>query len=172
MTRLSALSLSFCLALALLVSTALSAAAAAAPGDDEAQIRAQVERYRQSLIHIDDPSLRQNLWAMTPDVTFIHPRGHERGWKAIDENAYQKIMGGTFSRRNLTLTDGPHIALYGDAAVVEFDWNFDATVREDGSPMHTQGRESQVYIKFPDQGWRLVQVHYSGPAVTGKREGF
>ena len=57
------------------------------------------------------------------------------------------------------------IQLYGDAAVVEFEWDFVATVRADGSLRHTTGRESQVYVKRPE-GWRLVHVHYSGPATT------
>ena len=49
--------------------------------------------------------------------------------------------------------------------MVEFEWDFVATVRADGSLRHTTGRESQVYVKRPE-GWRLVHVHYSGPATT------
>jgi hypothetical protein len=30
----------------------------------------------------------------------------------------------------------------------------------------------RVYIGFQGQGWRLVRVHYFGPPVTGRREGF
>jgi hypothetical protein len=38
--------------------------------------------------------------------------------------------------------------------------------------LHTTGRESQVIAKVPDLGWRLVHVHYSGPAITGTGQGF
>jgi hypothetical protein len=55
--------------------------------------------------------------------------------------------------------------------VAEFDWDFHATLRSDGSPVHTTGRESQFYVKFPDKGWRLVHVHYSGPVVAPPSNG-
>lgn len=45
-------------------------------------------------------------------------------------------------------------------AIVEFDWEFHARKREDGSSVNTKGRESQVYEK-KDGAWRLVHVHYS-----------
>lgn len=72
-------------------------------------------------------------------------------------------MRDTFSQRALQVTTTPVVRFYGDAAVVEFDWEFTATRRRDGSVRRATGRESQVYARTP-QGWRLVQVHYSGPA--------
>ena len=36
-----------------------------------------------------------------------------------------------------------------DAAVVEFDRDFVATLRDAGNPLHTEGRESQVYVNTP-----------------------
>ncbi|UWZ86149.1 YybH family protein [Occallatibacter riparius] len=80
-------------------------------------------------------------------------------------------MGQTFSKRSLKASAEPVIHVYGDAAVAEFDWDFHATLRKDGSPVHTTGRESQFYVKFPDKGWRLVHVHYSGPAVPPPSNG-
>ena len=56
--------------------------------------------------------------------------------------------------------------------MVEFDWDFVATMRADGTAVHTTGRESQVYVNLPAKGWRLVHVHYSGPPVKGPGEGF
>jgi ketosteroid isomerase-like protein len=64
------------------------------------------------------------------------------------------------------------IHVYGDAAVVEFDWDFVATLRSNGASVHSTGRESRVYIKFRDKGWRLVHVHYSGPPVSVPGSGF
>lgn len=71
-----------------------------------------------------------------------------------------------FSRRELRLTGEPVIHLYGDAAVAEFDWEFTATRRADNGERHTSGRESQIYVRRPGRGWRLVHVHYSGPTAT------
>lgn len=65
-------------------------------------------------------------------------------------------MGQTFSKRSLTLADDPVIHIFGDAAVAEFHWDFVATVRSNGSEAHTKGRESQVWVRFPENGWRLV----------------
>jgi ketosteroid isomerase-like protein len=79
---------------------------------------------------------------------------------------FVKLMGQTFSKRSLTPSSEPVIHVFGDAAVAEFDWEFLATLRKDGSPVHTTGRESQFYVKFADRGWRLVHVHYSGPALA------
>jgi ketosteroid isomerase-like protein len=73
-------------------------------------------------------------------------------------------MGQTFSKRSLKLAAEPAIHVFGDTAVAEFHWDFVATLRSNGSEVHTKGRESQVYVRFADKGWRLVHVHYSGPA--------
>jgi ketosteroid isomerase-like protein len=75
-------------------------------------------------------------------------------------------LGQTFSQRTLKNSGDIVVHLYGDAAVVEFDWDFVATLRSNGAPVHTTGRESQVYVKLPSKGWRLVHVHYSGPPVS------
>jgi ketosteroid isomerase-like protein len=103
-------------------------------------------------------------------VSFIHPRGHERGWKQVKENFYEKTMGKTFSERKLTVKD-VEVKVYGDAAVAVFYWDFVAKLREGGNALKTHGRETQVYYKGP-HGWALVHVHYSGMPVTEKRAGF
>ncbi|MDI5367232.1 DUF3225 domain-containing protein, partial [Salmonella enterica subsp. enterica serovar Montevideo] len=61
---------------------------------------------------------------------------------------------------------------FGNAAVAEFDWHFTAVRRDNGQTQHTTGRESQVWAKIPNTGWRIVHVHYSGPAKTGVGEGY
>jgi len=119
-----------------------------------------------------DTELASTLWATSPEVSFIHPRGHERGWEQVAQNLYQQTMGAMFTQRTLRLVGPPAMHVYGDAAVVEFDWDFVATRRDNGESLHTTGRESQVYAWCPDQGWRLVHVHYSGPPVTGVGQGF
>jgi hypothetical protein len=42
--------------------------------------------------------------------------------------------------------------------------------KHDGSPLKTEGRETQV-LRKTDGRWELVHVHYSGMPATGKREG-
>lgn len=135
-----------------------------------AQIRRDIDTYMRS-VDLADPNLAATVWLATPDVSFISPIGHDRGWKQISDDIYVKLMGGTFSKRHLTAKAEPDIHVYGDAAVAEFDWDFVATLRSNGSPVHTTGRESQVYIRFPEKGWRLVHVHYSGPAVPPPSNG-
>jgi len=117
------------------------------------------------------PRRSATIWLTTPDASFISPVGHERGWDQVADDIYVKLMGQTFSKRHLAAQAEPVIHVYGNAAVAEFDWDFVATLRSNGSPVHTTGRESQVYIKFPDKGWRLVHVHYSGPAVPPPSSG-
>lgn len=142
---------------------------AAASAADENQIRQMVARYAKS---VDEASteLAGQIWMDSPDVSFIHPLGHEHGFEQIKKNVYERLMGETFSERHLK----PHdvsVHLYGTAAWAEFYWDFDARFRKDGSPITTHGRETQVYWKTA-QGWRLVHVHYSGMPVTEERQGF
>ena len=73
-------------------------------------------------------------------------------------------MGETFSERKLNVTDIV-VHAYPDMAWAEFNWNFVAKLRSDGSTLTSRGRESQVYRKT-DGRWRLVHVHYSGMPVT------
>jgi ketosteroid isomerase-like protein len=137
----------------------------AKPADSaQGQIRALIDEYTQS-IDAADTAMGAKCWLTTPEASFIHPLGEESGWDQIAADVYGKLMGQTFSKRTLTLAGEPTIHLYGDAAVAEFHWDFVATLRSNGSEVHTKGRESQVYVKLPDKGWRLVHVHYSGPAM-------
>jgi ketosteroid isomerase-like protein len=152
--------------IAALVPSAFAQDASAA----RAQIRRAIDTYMHS-IDAADPNLGATVWLATPDASFINPVGHERGWQQIKEDVYVKLMGQTFSSRHLTAKAEPVIHVYGDAAVAEFDWDFVATMRSNGSPVHTTGRESQFYVRFPKEGWRLVHVHYSGPALPPPSNG-
>lgn len=139
-------------------------AATAADTRAEKDVLRMLEAYRDSIIHADDISRAQAVWLADPGVSFIHPRGHERGWEQIKNNFYRRIMSETFSRRDLRLVGAPAIRVCGDAALVEFDWRFTATRRKDGALRQSSGRESQVYVRTP-KGWKLVHAHYSGPAA-------
>lgn len=117
-----------------------------------------------------DAAIADELFSNGPEVTFIHPLGEERGRKQIKEDVYKNLMGGTFSSRELTPKDIA-VHVYGDTAWSEFNWDFVATVRKDGTAFHSQGRETQIYHRENGQ-WRIVHVHYSGVPVAGNLKGF
>jgi ketosteroid isomerase-like protein len=151
---------------------AQSKTAVASAGHDTSaegdEIRRMIEKYAKS-IDDADTRLASQIWSDSPEVSFIHPMGHEHGLQQIKENLYKHLMGDTFSQRRLSIHD-ISANVYGDAAWAEFYWDFAAKFRKDGSPITTHGRETQVYRK--EQGhWRLVHVHYSGMPVTEERKG-
>lgn len=126
---------------------------------DKSEITALLAKYAKS-VDDADTALAAQIWLDSPEVSFIHPLGHDHGFEQIKQDIYTKIMGGLFTDRHLS----PHdvaIHLYGDSAVVEFYWDFSAKMKKDGSPVITHGRETQIYERH-DGAWRLVHVHYSG----------
>jgi ketosteroid isomerase-like protein len=145
---------------------------AAMKEDEQQRISRLVDAYFRSVISLD-LDLASSVWLTSADVSFIHPRGHERGWDQIRRNFYEATMGTLFSERTLKAVTPVKVRQFGsDAALVEFDWDFVAKRVDNGELLHTTGRESQVFAKVPDLGWRLVHVHYSGPAITGTGQGF
>lgn len=134
----------------------------------ETKLREKIDLYCSSIVNADDVSIAEQVWAVTPESSFIHPRGHEVGWEQIKQHFYSNTMAKSFSKRQLTLVGEPQIHVYDNAATAEFEWDFVAIRRDDGSTRHTTGRESQVFINMPDLGWRLVHVHYSTPPVATK----
>lgn len=125
---------------------------------DIAAIKNQIARYAKSVDDVD-LTLAAQVWWDSPEVSFIHPLGHDHGFEQIKADIYEKVMGGLFSERHLS----PHdiaVHLYGDSAVVEFYWGFTANLKKDGSLVTTHGRETQVYERIHN-AWRLVHVHYS-----------
>ena len=135
---------------------------------DQNEIRQLVAKYARSVDEADI-TLAAQVWLDSPDVSFIHPLGHEHGFDQIKQNVYTHLMGETFSERKLSPRDVA-VHVYGNSAWVEFYWDFVAKFRKDGSPITTHGRETQVYWKTPG-GWRLV-LHYSGMPVAQERQGF
>ena len=136
---------------------------------DVQQLKHLIETYATS-IDAADTKLADEIWSDAPEVLFIHPLGEAHGRAQIEAEIYRNLMGGTFSERKLTPKD-VSVHVYGDAAWSEFNWDFVAKVRKDGSSLHTQGRETQVYHR-ENGGWRIVHVHYSGQVVSGNSRGF
>jgi ketosteroid isomerase-like protein len=130
---------------------------------DRQAIERIIAKYARS-VDTADTALAAEIWSQSPDVSFIHPQGYERGFGQIRQNIYVRAMGDLFSERRLTIKD---ISIHADqdSAWAEFSWDFVARLKQDGSPFNTKGRETQIYRK--EQGaWRLVHVHYSGVPVT------
>jgi Xaa-Pro aminopeptidase len=136
---------------------------------DSAAIRSLIDKYAKS-IDAADTTLAAEVWLESPDVSFIHPLGHEHGFEQIKQNVYKRLMGENFSERKLSVHE-VSVHVFGDSAWAEFYWDFAAKFRKDGSPLATHGRETQLYQKIAGR-WRLVHVHYSGMPVTGERQGF
>lgn len=136
---------------------------------DRQEINELLENYKKS-INEADTTLAKSFWLTDSRVSFIHPRGHEKGWEGIKKGIYE-MFGSRFSKRDLKSYDET-ITLYEDMAVLEFYWIFDATFAGDNlKPMQTRGRETQVLKKIDEQ-WQIIHVHYSGMPKTGEREGF
>lgn len=114
-----------------------------------------------------DPTLASRVWCNSSEDSLINPIGRWRGEEQILV-FYRHEMGGTYSSRNLKITDIA-IQVYTDAAWAEFSWDFKATQKKDGSAVSFHGMETQIYRKRPN-GWCLVHVHYSAlPPETRAR---
>jgi hypothetical protein len=132
------------------------------------QIKDLLQRYATSIDQAN-VALASDIWSHDSEASFIYPLGTEVGYDNITLNVYQHLMGGYFSKRQL-LIDNPTIHVYGDTAWSEFTWTFHATLRNDGTAVTTEGRETQIYRK--EHGtWRIVHVHYSGPPAEGPEKG-
>jgi len=136
---------------------------------DEKQIKDLIATYATTIDRADT-TMAETVFSNAPEVSFINPRGEDRGRQQIVTNLVQNLMGGVFSARKLTPKDAV-VHVYGDTAWSEFAWDFTATVRKDGSPFHSRGMETQVYRRENGQ-WRIVHVHYSGAPVTVNPKGF
>ena len=118
---------------------------------DNTELLCALELYRQSIDNAEDLSLAEKVWETDSSVSMIFPLGQAQGWDNVRDTFYDKV---------LTVVGTPRIIVRESFAIVEFDWEFHARKREDGSSVNTKGRESQVYEK-KDGAWRLVHVHYS-----------
>jgi ketosteroid isomerase-like protein len=145
---------------------------AAPSGEAAAEVDAiggVIAQYAKSVDDADTTFARE-IWWDSPEASFIHPLGHEHGFEQIKRNIYERLMGETFSERQLTPRDIA-IHVFEDAAWAEFYWDFTAKFRKDGRSITTHGRETQIYRKI-EGSWRITHVHYSGMPSTLSGEGF
>jgi ketosteroid isomerase-like protein len=132
------------------------------------QLRNLISDYAKSVDTVDLP-LARKVWSQQSEVTFIHPRGTERGLEQVISNFYEKTMG-LFSQRELQ-PDRADIHVYDDCAWSQFTWTFHATLKSNRQTITTQGRETQVYHKENGR-WYIVHVHYSAMPDTAELRGF
>lgn len=156
------------LVLATVVANAALAQEAAAPANAEAEIAAILEEYARAVNELD-LDLAERIWSQEPGVSFIQPRGHQRGWADIRENFYLGAMGG-LPTRHLTIGDFEIHLLTDDTAWSEFYWTFEASL-PDATPINSAGRETQIY-KRENGVWQIHHVHYSGMPTQEEGEGF
>ena len=153
--------------------------------DEEAVIKV-LQQYKES-INSADAEAGSGIWSMNPDVSMIHPGGHERGWDQIRSNVYGKFRR-NFIVRNLK-SSNEKLTIHGDIALLEFNWDFEALLKSDnmnasvewgcwdnlssGSSernriVKLKGRESMILRKFGYE-WKIVHIHYSGtPAANSQ----
>ena len=134
----------------------------------EAEIAAILQDYARATNELD-LDLAEEIWSQEPGVSFIHPRGHQRGWPEIRQNFYVDTMGRLPTRR-LEIGDFEVHVLADDAAWCDFYWTFEASL-PDGTPINSAGRETQIY-KREDGVWQIHHVHYSGMPTQEEGEGF
>jgi len=137
--------------------------------DAHLEIEQLVRSYARSIDEADVDRAAQ-VWSTTDDVSFIHPKGDERGWQAVKEQFYRGLMQEKFSSRHLRVYD-LDVQIQGDLALALFYWEVNATWRDNGAHQRTEGRETQVFRRVGDR-WLLVHIHYSNMPVKAEREGF
>lgn len=135
---------------------------AACRSDDSAVIHGVIDQYARAA-DTADPAIVAQIWSNSPDVTFIEPLGSLRGPAQV-KDFYTRVIGATFADRNLTMKN-ISIHVYGETAWSEFDWDFTAKLKSNGSAFESRGSETQIYHR-EQGGWRIVHVHYSGAPVS------
>ncbi len=134
---------------------------------DSSIIKSNIEAYAKSIDNADTV-LAYPIWAHTPEISFIQPRGHQHGWNEIKSGIYD-FFATVFSKRTLTIYN-EEINVYDGVAWATFYWTFDATLKGDKNTIQTKGIETQIWRKLHNE-WHLVHVHYSNVPVTAAGQG-
>jgi ketosteroid isomerase-like protein len=130
---------------------------------DEDEIRQLISMYAKAADEAD-PKLASRIWCDSSDDSLINPVGR---WHGVEQimGFYRHDMGDTYSSRNLKIND-ISVRVYTDSGWAEFDWDFEAIRKKDGSAVSFHGMETQIYQENHDN-WCLV--HYIIPPYPLKR---
>jgi ketosteroid isomerase-like protein len=126
-------------------------------GREQDEIKQLISMYAKAADEAD-PTLASRIWCNSSEDSLINPVGR---WRGVDQimGFYRHDMGEMYSVRDLKISD-VFLRVYSDAAWAEFNWDFEATRKKDGSSVSFRGMETQIYHKNRDS-WCLVHVHYS-----------
>jgi ketosteroid isomerase-like protein len=130
---------------------------AANTGKDENEIKHLISMYAKAADQAD-PTLASGVWCDSSEDSLVNPVGRWHGTEQI-MGFYRHDMGEMYSARDLKISE-VSIHVFSDAAWAEFNWDFSAKRRNDGSAVSFHGTETQIYHKNHDS-WCLVHVHYS-----------
>jgi ketosteroid isomerase-like protein len=126
-------------------------------GKEEQEIKQLISMYAKAADEAD-PTLASRIWCDSSEDSLINPVGR---WHGVEQimGFYRHDMGDTYSVRDLEISE-VSVQVYSDAAWAEFNWNFSAKRRKDGSAVSFHGMETQIYRRNHNS-WCLVHVHYS-----------
>lgn len=124
----------------------------------EKKLKTLLENYVKS-INDCNLDLASEIWNLEDRISFIHPVGYEHNFDEIKENFYLKTMNERFSKRDLRIKDLKY-TIYGTTAIVEFCWDFYATVKQTNENIIHKGRETQ-FLVLKDDNWEITHIHYS-----------
>jgi hypothetical protein len=126
-------------------------------GTVEEEIKQLISMYAKAADE-GDPTLASRVWCDSSEDSLINPVGR---WHGVEQimGFYRHDMGEMYSVRDLEISE-VSVQVYSDAAWAEFNWNFSAKRRKEGSSVSFRGMETQIYRKNHDR-WCLVHVHYS-----------
>jgi hypothetical protein len=114
-----------------------------------AEVRDLFERYEQALVDRDVDALDRTFWNSPYTIRYaLHEHGY--GFDEIHAHRVGRPPGPGIKERRLRLEI---LTLGRDVATV----NLEFTVR--GRDLI--GRQSQTWVRFPDQGWKVVSAHVS-----------
>src|SRR5205823_14743759 len=80
---------------------------------DGSVIRGLIENYSKP-VDAADTALAAEIWLDSPDVSLIHPLGHEHGFEQVKQNVYRRLVLYNRLGRELPLHDF-HIDVESDA---------------------------------------------------------
>jgi ketosteroid isomerase-like protein len=115
-----------------------------------AEVTAEFEAYERALLANDVDALTGFFWD-SPDAIRYGVNEHLYGAAAIAEFRKNRVINFT-DRTPLRTTV---LAFGADTAVTMYEY----TVNLSGQPRH--GRQTQVWIRVPDLGWRIAAAHVS-----------
>jgi hypothetical protein len=114
-----------------------------------AEVRELFERYEQALIDKDVDVLDRTFWN-SPHTIRYALNEHGYGFEEIHAHRVRRPLGPGIKERRIRLEI---LTLGRDLATV----NLEFKVRG----RNLIGRQSQTWVRFPDQGWKVISAHVS-----------